>query len=137
MLRASALSAGNLGMMFSCIFRRSGQTDSAAYRKAKPSSFPSAKAPRASRPRTFRPSKGNTQLPGARELPLGSWFFPRTAIPSSAGIADLMREIMKNTKFVVKVNRGGTRGIEYVQRVDRKPVQTTVQRDLALMMGKF
>jgi len=44
---------------------------------------------------------------------------------------------MKNTKFVVKVNRGGTRGIEYVQRVDRKPFQTTVQRNLALMMGKF
>jgi len=44
---------------------------------------------------------------------------------------------MKNTKFVVKVNRGGTRTIEYVQRIDRKPVQTTYQRNLALVMGKF
>ena len=44
---------------------------------------------------------------------------------------------MKNTKFVVKVNRGGTRGAEYLQRIDRKPVQTTLQRNLALLMGKF
>jgi hypothetical protein len=26
---------------------------------------------------------------------------------------------MKNTKFVVKVNRGGTHAPEYVQRIDR------------------
>ena len=32
---------------------------------------------------------------------------------------------MKNTKFVVKVNRGGTRAPEYVQRIDRTPIQTT------------
>jgi hypothetical protein len=44
---------------------------------------------------------------------------------------------MKNTKFVVRVNRGGTGTIEYVQRIDRKPVQTTYQRSLALVMGKF
>ena len=44
---------------------------------------------------------------------------------------------MKNTKFVVKVNRGGTRGAEYVQRIDRKLIQTTLQRNLALLMGKF
>ena len=44
---------------------------------------------------------------------------------------------MKNTKFVVKVNRGGSRGAEYVQRIDRKAVQTTAQRNLALVMGKF
>lgn len=44
---------------------------------------------------------------------------------------------MKKTKFVVKVNRGGTRGAEYVQWIDRKPVQTTLQRNLALVMGKF
>ena len=44
---------------------------------------------------------------------------------------------MKNIKFVVKVNRGGTRGIEYVQRIDPKPVQTTLRRSLALVMGKF
>jgi len=44
---------------------------------------------------------------------------------------------MKNTKFVVKVNRGGTRGAEYVQRTDRRPVQTTLQPNLALVMGKL
>ncbi|HEV8524424.1 MAG TPA: hypothetical protein VGQ71_07985 [Terriglobales bacterium] len=44
---------------------------------------------------------------------------------------------MKKTKFVVKVNRGGTRGAEYVQGIDRKPIQTTLQRNLALVMGKF
>jgi len=44
---------------------------------------------------------------------------------------------MRNTKFVVKVNRGGTRTSEYVQRIDRKPVQTTYQRNLALVMGKL
>jgi hypothetical protein len=44
---------------------------------------------------------------------------------------------MKNTKFVVKVNRGGTRIPEYVQRIDRAPIQTTTNRKLALVMGKF
>ena len=44
---------------------------------------------------------------------------------------------MKNTKFVVKVNRGGTRAPEYVQRIDRTPIQMTTNRKLALMMGKF
>ena len=44
---------------------------------------------------------------------------------------------MKNTKFVVKVNRGGTRGVQYVQRIDPKPIQTTLQRNLAMVMGKF
>ena len=29
---------------------------------------------------------------------------------------------MKNTKFIVKVNRGGTRAPEYVQRIDRAPI---------------
>jgi hypothetical protein len=46
-------------------------------------------------------------------------------------------EIMKNIKFVVKVNRGGTRAPAYVQRIDRTPVQMTTNRKLALMMGKF
>ncbi len=45
--------------------------------------------------------------------------------------------IMKNTKFVVKVNRGGTRAAEYVQRIDRTPIQTTTNRRLALVMGKL
>ena len=44
---------------------------------------------------------------------------------------------MKNTKFVVKVDRGGTRAAEYVQRIDRTPVQTTTDRKLALIMGRF
>lgn len=44
---------------------------------------------------------------------------------------------MKNTKFVVKVKRSGTRGLEYVQRIDRTPIQTTKNRKLALVMGRF
>jgi hypothetical protein len=44
---------------------------------------------------------------------------------------------MNNTKFVVKVNRGGTLPAHYVQRVDRTPIQTTANRKLALIMGKF
>jgi hypothetical protein len=46
-------------------------------------------------------------------------------------------EPMKNTKFVVKVNRGGTRSPEYVLRIDRTPIKTTTDRKLALVMGKF
>ena len=44
---------------------------------------------------------------------------------------------MKNTKFVVKVNRSGARAPEYVQRIDRTPIQTTTNRKLALAMGRF
>jgi hypothetical protein len=44
---------------------------------------------------------------------------------------------MKNTSFVVKVNRRGTRAPEYVQRIDRTPIQTTTDRKQALVMGKF
>ena len=44
---------------------------------------------------------------------------------------------MKNTKFLVKVNRGGARTAEYVLRVDRSPIQTTTNRKLALAMGRF
>jgi hypothetical protein len=44
---------------------------------------------------------------------------------------------MKNIKFVVKVNRGGTRAPEYVQRVDPAPIHMTTDRKLALVMGKF
>jgi len=43
---------------------------------------------------------------------------------------------MKNTKFVVKLVRG-TRAAQYAQRIDRSPVQTTLKRNLALVMGKF
>jgi len=44
---------------------------------------------------------------------------------------------MKNTKFVVKVNRGGAHVPVYVCRIDRTPTQTTTSRKLALAMGRF
>ena len=44
---------------------------------------------------------------------------------------------MKNLRFVVKVNRGGSRAPSYVQRVDPAPIQMTSNRKLALLMGKF
>ncbi|HZP63432.1 MAG TPA: hypothetical protein VFB28_08470 [Terriglobales bacterium] len=44
---------------------------------------------------------------------------------------------MKNVKFVVKINRGPARTAEYVQRIDRTPIQMTTNRKRALMMGKF
>ena len=51
--------------------------------------------------------------------------------------ACLRMKNMKNIKFVVKVNRRGTRAPEYVQRVDSTPVQMTTNRKLALLMGRF
>jgi len=44
---------------------------------------------------------------------------------------------MKNIKFVVRVSRGSTRASEYVQRIDRTPIQMTIHRKLALVMGRF
>jgi hypothetical protein len=44
---------------------------------------------------------------------------------------------MKTTKFVVKMNRAGTRVAEYLQRIDRTPVKTTTNLKLALIMGRF
>ncbi len=44
---------------------------------------------------------------------------------------------MKNTKFIVKVDRGGIHAPEYVQRIDLTPIQTTPNRKLALVMGRF
>jgi len=44
---------------------------------------------------------------------------------------------MNHIKFVVKVNRGGTRAAEYVQRIDQSPIRMTTNRKLALVMGKF
>jgi hypothetical protein len=44
---------------------------------------------------------------------------------------------MKNIKFVVKINRGGTRAPQYVQRMDSTPMQMTTNRKLALVMGRF
>jgi hypothetical protein len=45
-------------------------------------------------------------------------------------------DVVKTTRFVVKLNRG-TRVPEYVQRIDRTPIQTTTNRKLALIMGRF
>lgn len=44
---------------------------------------------------------------------------------------------MSVTKFVVKVNRRGTRAAEYVLRADLTPMLMTTSRKLALLMGKF
>jgi hypothetical protein len=44
---------------------------------------------------------------------------------------------MKNTMFVVRLSRGGSRAPQYVLRVDRAPIQTTSNRKLALMMGRL
>jgi hypothetical protein len=44
---------------------------------------------------------------------------------------------MKNIKFVVRVNRCGGRAAKFVQRIDRTPIQTTTNRKLALVMGRF
>jgi hypothetical protein len=44
---------------------------------------------------------------------------------------------MKNTKFVVKVNRVGILVPQYVQRINVSPIQTTPNRKLALVMGRF
>ena len=44
---------------------------------------------------------------------------------------------MKNTKFVVRVNRGGSRAPQYVQRIGRTPIEMTTNRKLALVMGSF
>jgi hypothetical protein len=50
---------------------------------------------------------------------------------------ELSGKIMKNIKFVVRVDRGGTRAPEYVQRIDRTPIRMTTHRTLALVMGRF
>lgn len=44
---------------------------------------------------------------------------------------------MKNTKFIVKIDRGSTHVPENVQRIDLTPIQTTPNRKLALVMGRF
>ena len=43
---------------------------------------------------------------------------------------------MKTIQFVVKVNRGDVCAPEYVQRLDRIPIQMT-NRSMALLMGRF
>lgn len=44
---------------------------------------------------------------------------------------------MNNTKFVVKVNRGGILATQYVRRLDHSPIVMTTDRKLALQMGKL
>jgi hypothetical protein len=44
---------------------------------------------------------------------------------------------MTHTKFMVKVSRGDPGKSQYIQRIDCKPVQTTLERNLALVMGKI
>ena len=44
---------------------------------------------------------------------------------------------MMNTKFMVRVNRSGSRAVQYVLRIDRTPIETTSNRKLALVMGRF
>jgi hypothetical protein len=44
---------------------------------------------------------------------------------------------MTITKFIVRVDRGGTHAPRYVQRIDLSPIRTTTDRKLALVMGKF
>lgn len=44
---------------------------------------------------------------------------------------------MRNTKFAVKVNRGGAHATQYVQRLTPSPVLLTFNIKLALLMGKF
>jgi hypothetical protein len=61
------------------------------------------------------------------------WDIPKRRIGAGRRI-DLS---MKITKFVVKMNRAGARAAEYVQRIDRTPIQTTTNRKLALVMGRL
>ncbi len=42
-----------------------------------------------------------------------------------------------HTKFLVKVNRGGIRAPQYVQRLDRNPIQMTTNLKLAQLMGRL
>lgn len=44
---------------------------------------------------------------------------------------------MTTIKFVVKLNRKGAFGPQYVRRVNGGPVEVTPNRKLALVMGKF
>jgi hypothetical protein len=44
---------------------------------------------------------------------------------------------MKNTKFLVKVNRVGSPRPQYVHRFDKASVETTSDRKRALVMAKF
>ena len=52
-------------------------------------------------------------------------------------ISEMFRGTMTNINCIVKVNRSDARSPEYVQRIDRTPIQTTGDRKLALVMGRF
>ena len=56
---------------------------------------------------------------------------------ASTAYNEISEKTMKNTKFIVKIDRGGTHAPEYVQRIDLTPIQTTTNRKLALIMGRF
>jgi hypothetical protein len=58
-------------------------------------------------------------------------------VATSCQIDGKQKGTMKNIKFVVKVNRSGAHAPQYVQRIDRLPIQTTTDRKLALVMGRF
>src|SRR5258708_20082904 len=63
--------------------------------------------------------------------------FPTSKPEGSSFMFGKKKGTMKNIKFVVKVNRGGAHAPQYVLRVDRLPIQTTTNRKLALVMGRF
>jgi hypothetical protein len=44
---------------------------------------------------------------------------------------------VKNTKFIVKVQRSGNTAPQYLQMLDRMPFRTTPNLKLALAMGRF
>jgi hypothetical protein len=46
------------------------------------------------------------------------------------------RQTHEKTKFIVKVNHGGTPSTEYLHRIDRAPIRMTTDRKLALLMGR-
>lgn len=61
---------------------------------------------------------------------------PRLSVLPALRQIEEPKGTMKNIKFVVKVNRGA-HAPQYVLRVDRLPIQTTTNRKLALVMGRF
>ena len=50
---------------------------------------------------------------------------------------EVITTIVQNTKFIVKVNRGGVGGPQYVLRLDRTPILMTTNRKLAMVMGRL
>lgn len=44
---------------------------------------------------------------------------------------------MNTIKFLVRVNRSGVRIPEYVRRINRTPIEMTIDRRQALLMGRF